>query len=322
MTSDESKKVVAGIDVASDELVVRVSVDDEIRRYSNAATGIRELVKVLQQLGVTLVVCEHTGRHEWALLEALWEHDIAVHCAHPKAVHNFAKALKVNAKSDPLDATTLMEYGMRMEAPPTQRPAPELCLLRELTARRQDLNDMLVKERNRLQAPGVSPVIKRSIRTHIKQLLAAIKALQAQVKELVRKHPTLERPINRLDQEHGVGLVSAAAIYANMPELGSLTRQTSAALAGLAPFLRESGKFSGQRKISGGRTLARTALYMVALTVVRKKDHPLSRLYKRLKAAGKHTSVALTAVMRKLIIRFNTVLRELRAQEQKMAVSA
>src|SRR5262245_862454 len=149
MIQNESKKVVAGVDVASKELVVRVSCDELVRRFTNTSKGIRDLVRFLSKQGATLVVCEHTGRYEQALLEARWARGIPVHCAHPKAVHNFAKALKVNAKSDPLDAATLMEYGLRMEAPPTPRPLPELRLLRELTARRQDLNDMLVKEQNR-----------------------------------------------------------------------------------------------------------------------------------------------------------------------------
>ena len=321
MTAEQSNKVVAGIDVASEELVVRVSSDGQIRRYANTAKGIRELMRQLGKLKVTLVVCEHSGRHEWALLEALWALQISVHCAHPRAIRNFAKALKANIKSDPQDALTLMEYGLRMEAPPTPRPASEACLLRDLAARRYDLNDMLVKERNRLQAPGVPPAIKTSIKNHLRQLQAAIEALEEQVKALVASCPELQRPISRLDEEYGVGLVSAAAIYSSMPELGTMTRQTSASLAGLAPFVRESGKYSGQRKIRGGRTQARVALYMVALTVIRKADHPLRAVYLRLKAAGKHTSVALTAVMRKLIIRFNTVLKELRAQEQIIPIS-
>lgn len=322
MTIHESKRiVVAGVDVASEELVVRVSCDSEVRRYANDSKGIEEFVRGARKLGVTLVVCEYRGRHEWALLEALWAKDIPVHCAHPEAVHNFAKALKANAKSDPLDAATLMEYGLKMDVVATPRPAPELTLLRELTARRQDLNDMVVKEQNRLKAPGVSTLIRNSIKSHVRQLKAALKTLEEQVKALVHQHPSLKAPVSRLDDEHGVGLVSAAAIYASMPELGTLTRQTAGALAGLAPFVRESGKFSGHRKISGGRTQARTALYMVALTVIRKHDHPLRRFYVRLKAAVKHTSEALTAVMRKLIVRFNTVLKELKAQQPIDAVS-
>lgn len=322
MSQEESKRIVAGVDVASRELVVRVSCEGVVRRYDNDAKGIAKLVRDAGKLGVTLVICEHTGRYEQGLMDSLWAKKMPVHCAHPRAVHNFAKALKVNAKSDPLDAATLMEYGLRMDVLPTPAPAPELSLLRDLTGRRTELNEMIVQETNRLKAPGVSTIKKTSLKNHISQLKASVKALEMQVKKLIEKHPSLQTPINRLDKEHGVGPVSAAAIYASMPELGTLTRQSSGALAGLAPYLRESGKYSGKRKISGGRTQARTALYMVALTVIRKKDHPLQLFYRRLKANGKHTSVALTAVMRKLIVRFNTVLKELVALDTTASVSA
>lgn len=320
MEQTENKRVVAGVDVSKDELVVRVSGDGKLYRFENSPEKIREFVKLAENLDVTLVVCEHTGRHECLLLEALWEGEVPVHCAHPRAVHNFAKALRTNAKSDPLDAATLMEYGLRMDLNPTPRPAPELALLRELTARRLDFNEMLVKEQNRLSAPGVSRVIQSSIKAHIRQMRASVKALEKQTQTLIEKYPSLKKPIQRLDEEPGVGIVSAAAIYSSMPELGTLTRQTAAALAGLAPYTRESGKYFGQRKISGGRKEVRTALYMVALSVIRMKNHPLSIVYRRLKEAGKRGAVALIAVMRKLIIRFNTILRELKAQEQIHAV--
>lgn len=315
MVQTEKKRVVAGVDVSKDELVVRVSCDKETRRFSNDRKGIQQLVRLSQKLGVTLVVCEHTGGYERAFVKGLWNAEIPVSCAHPKAVHSLAKALKVNAKSDPQDASTLVEYGLLMEPSPTPPPAPELELLQELTGRRQDLSQSLVQEQNRAQGPNVSPMLKRSIESHIRQLKAHLKVLEKQVRELVEKHPSLQKPICRLDDEYGVGLVTAAAIYGNMPELGTLNRQKAAALAGLAPFLRESGKFSGQRRISGGRTQVRTSLYMVALTVIRKSEHPLRNFYLRLKTLGKRSSVALVAVMRKLIIRFNTILQKLRAQE-------
>ena len=306
--------IVAGVDVASTELVVRVSSEAQVRRYANDLKGIRDLVNLFREKKVSLVVCEHTGRHEWGLLQALWKKGIPVHCAHPKSVHNFAKALNENAKSDPIDAGVLLEYGLRMDLCPTLPPKPELTALRELTARRDDLNEMLVKEKNRLCAPAISLSLKADIKNHIRQLKSALKALEKRMRALVLEHESLRTPIERLDEEHGVGLVSAAALYANVPELGTLNRQSAAALVGLAPFIRSSGKFAGQRKITGGRTLPRNALYLVALSVIRKHRHPLRALYSRLKKSGKKSMVAITAVMRKLIIHFNTVLKELRAQ--------
>jgi transposase len=317
MKNREDKSIVAGVDVASEELVVRISLDTKLLRFTNDPKGIRELIGVIRKCGVDLVVCEHTGRYEWELLVVLWKNKIPVHCAQPRAVHNFAKARKATAKSDPIDAETIMQYGLRMDLEPTAAPSDELIRLKELTARRDDLNGMLVQETNRIKAPSTSIALKKGIGAHIRYLKSALSKNAKEITSLIENNPSLKAPVECLDKEHGVGLVSAACIYASMPELGTLTRQTAGALAGLAPFLRESGKFSGHRKISGGRTLARNALYMVALTVIRKKEHVLRSFYLRLKKAGKHTSVALTAVMRKLIIRFNTKLKELRAQDLK-----
>jgi transposase len=312
MKHTEDKRVVAGVDVGSAELVVRISVDSKVLRFRNDPRGIRELIGIIKKFSVTLVVCEYTGRYEWDLLQALWKNKLPVHCAQPKATHNFAKAMKATGKSDPIDAGNLMEYGLRMDLIPTAPPSGEIIALKELTARRDDLNGILVQETNRLKAPGISTALKNNIKSHIRFLKTALEKNAREVAQLVNRHQSLREPVECLDNEHGVGLVSAACIYASMPELGTLTRQSTGCLAGLAPKLRESGKFSGQRKISGGRTQARNALYMVALTVIRKKDHVLANLYKRLKKAGKRTNVALVAVMRKLVVRFNTKLKELR----------
>jgi transposase len=322
MNNTEDKKVVAGIDVGSEELVVRISVDSKLLRYRNNPKGIRALVQVLRNLSVTLVVCEHTGRYEWELLLALWARKIPLHCAHPKATRNFAKAMKANSKSDPIDAEILMQYGLRMELELTVAPRAELIALKELTARRDDLNGMLVQETNRLKAPAISASLKSAIRAHLRYLKTALEKNAREIVDLVNKNPSIKIPIDCLDEQHGVGVLSAASIYASMPELGTLTRQSAGSLAGLAPLLRDSGKFSGQRKISGGRTQARNALYMVALTVIRKKNHVLSTFYKRLKKNGKKSNVALTAVMRKLIIYFNTKLRELRTPKTEILAIA
>jgi transposase len=322
MKKSEGKVVVAGVDVASAELVVRISSGSQVLRFSNDSKGIAELVRQVKQAKVSLVICEHTGRHEWNMVQALWKQAIAVHCAHPRSVRNFAKVLNENAKSDPVDSTVLMEYGIRMDPAPTPPPPQEIVALKEFTARRADLNQMLVQEKNRLSSPAISCRLKAGIKRHIQQLQNAIRNLERDMKQLVQQHASLQIPIARLDEEHGVGLVSAAALFASIPELGTLNRQTAGALAGLAPFVRNSGKFVGQSKISGGRTLARNALYMVALSVIRKRRHPMHKLFVRLKKNGKKTLVALTAVMRKLIIHFNTVLKELRAQEKIVAIPA
>lgn len=314
---NEGKMIVMGVDVSSEELVVRSSIDLKVLRFANNSKGIRQFVQICKKQLVTLVVCEHTGRYEWELLVALWDSAVPVHCAQPKAVHNFAKARKANSKSDPIDAETLVQYGLRMDLELTKRPSDELIALKELTARREDLNGMLVQEENRLKAPAISKGLKSQICSHIKFLKKELSKNAKAIAVLVDQKDSLKPFIKCLDEVHGVGLIAAASIYASIPELGTLTRQTAGAIGGLAPLLRDSGKFSGQRKISGGRYQARNALYMVALCVIRKKDHVLRAFYLRLKKLGKHTSVALTAVMRKILIYLNTKVKELRALEAK-----
>lgn len=311
MKNTEEKKIVAGVDVAKAELVVRGSWDTSVRRFENTANGVKKLLKVLKEHGCSLVVCEHTGRHEQLLVSTLFSKDMPVHCAHPKAIHHFAKARKATAKSDPIDAETIMLYGLTMELKPTQPPSPGLRRLQELAGRRDDLREMLIMEKNRLKAPGISSALKSDIRAVIKMLENRLQRNEQEIADLLKDEPSLAAPVQILCKEYGVGLISAALLYASMPELGTLTRQTAASLAGLAPILRDSGRYSGQRRIGGGRTLARNALYMVAMAAIRKKGSILQTVYLRLKRAGKRNMVALTAVMRKLIIRLNTVLKVL-----------
>ena len=324
MSKSNDNERIAGIDVSKAELVARFSIDTELRRYENSPTGIRVLVHDLRRGKITFVVCEHTGRHEWELLQSLWRNNILVHCAHPKAVSHYGKALKMNGKSDPIDAGVILEYGLGMRAKlePTTPPSEEMLALRGFVARREDLNKMLIDEKNRLTAPALSSETKGSLREHIRYLERMLNSIETEMRALVAKHDALKAPIECLDEEYGVAFISAASVFAIMPELGTLDRQSSAALAGLAPFIKASGKFAGQRKISGGRTAVRTALFMVAMTVIRNKKSPLRGFYLRLKAAGKHSSVAITAVMRKIIIRLNSRMKNFLTLKQKLPMSA
>lgn len=309
MGETESKQVVAGVDVASQELVVCISDNRKIRRFENRAKGLNCLVRELQKRRVALVVLEYTGRHERGLLKLLWKAQIPVHCAHPKSVHNFGKVLRANAKSDPLDALLLAEYGLAVKLAPTEPPAAETLEMQELASRRADLNEILVQERNRLYTPELPAWKRSSMQRHIRYLERELAAIESRMRQLTEKHGSLARPIATLTEEYGVGFLTAATVLAHVPELGKMNRQRVAALLGLAPFVRTSGKWVGQAKIYGGRTAARSALYMAALTVIRKRSHPLRGFYLRLKAANKKTNEALTAVMRKLAIRLNTRMK-------------
>jgi len=280
MESKQNKnKIVAGVDVSKAELVVRCSWADKVMRFDNTKSGVRKLTEVLKAGNVELVVCEHTGKYEQLLVATLHCSEIPVHCAHPKAVHYFAKARKASAKSDPIDAESIMLYGITMDLKPDSPLPPALKAAKELAERRDDLRRILVAEKNRLKAPDVSSSLKAGIRAMIKILKSHLKKNEQEMAKIAEKEPSIKQPIEILTKEYGVGLISAVTIYAAMPELGTLTRQTAGALAGLAPILRESGKFSGQRRIGGGRSIVRNALYLVAMTAIRQKGSPLQKFY-------------------------------------------
>lgn len=301
---------VAGIDVAKDSLVTRSYCSSHAWRTRNHLTSIKRLAKRLLKERVELVVLECTGRHELTLVSELRASGLAVHLAHPKAVRNFAKALKQNAKSDPLDAEVLMVYGIKMNPAPTPETPPEVRELKDLVARREDLNLMLVQEKNRLKTQGLLPWNIRFIRKTIRFIERQLEELQSLTQSLVQSHPKMNERVDKITQEHGFGSVNATILLANVPELGTLNRNQVGALTGTAPFIRSSGKYCGEAKIQGGRTGARRALYTAAMTVVRKKEHPLRRFYYRLVLIKqKPKNEALTAVMRKLAIRINSILK-------------
>jgi transposase len=226
----------------------------------------------------------------------------------PRLARDFARARGRLAKTDAIDARLLADYGQTMQPVPTPRPDPQMTLLDDLVTRRAQLVEDRAKERTRLQQATCSEV-RASLRQHIGHLDGQIKNLLARIAELVEASPSLKAKVQRLITVEGVGSLTASALLAALPELGTLSKNQVASLAGLAPFNRDSGAFRGTRSIRGGRIAVRTALYMAALTASR-FNPILKAFYQRLKAAGKPHKVALTAVMRKLLIYLNALLKK------------
>lgn len=304
-------KVIAGIDVDSNWLLVFVSTCKKEQRFKNSGKGVERLLKYLERRQVSLVVCEHTGRYEQLLCDALWDSEIPLHRAIPKAVRQFGRALGLNAKTDPIDCFVLAQYGQRMELSPTPRPAQEITELRHMVARYEDLKAALVQEKNRLCAPALPTWAQEEIRTSIEFIQENMKRIKRMMREHAQTHESLQAALECLKAQKGVGELTALILLAELPELGTLNRQTAPALVGVAPYNRDSGKFKGLRKIYGGRTTARCALYMATLSVIRERG-PLRSFYLRLLKRGKKKMVALVAVMRKLVMKLNSVMREFR----------
>ncbi len=255
----------------------------------------------------THVVCEATGGYEQAVVRVLQAAAIPVSIVEAGRVRYFARAQGQRAKTDPIDAAVLSEYGATFQPAATAPASPHQQQLAGLAQRRRQLLQMLAMERNHAEHYADSFRVRQSrqlakaLEKQITQCDEAIAALIAQDTELAHK-------AERLKAIPGVGPVVAATMLAEMPELGKLTTQTAAALAGVAPYNRDSGGQNGIRRINGGRGAVRCALYMATLSAVR-HDRILKEFYLRLRANGKKPLVAMTACMRKLVILMNRVLK-------------
>jgi len=280
-------------------------------RFPNTGSGVQAfLERAAAVLPQAFVVVEATGGYETELLVGLVTHGIAVHRADPRAASFFLRSLGRRAKTDRLDAQGLARYGAERHAelPRYELPAASLEQLSALLSRRADLLTMRTAERNRHQHPRYQ-ALEASIQAVLTVLQDQLAALEVQVAELIRRTPQLHAKATLLQQLPGVGPQTAQTLLAFLPELGTLTRRAAASLAGCAPHPRESGAWHGYRRTVGGRAVVKRALFMAALTA--RTHHPeLRAFYERLCQNGKPRMVALTALMRKLIVILNAKLRD------------
>ncbi len=274
---------------------------------SNTREGIARLLKRFKGQRLKLhVICEASGGYEKPIVRALQKSALAVSLVQANRVRQFARAAGVLAKTDQIDAAILVSFGRAMRPPPSVAQTEQIARLRELDAQRRHLSRLLSAEQNRLAQLSCAELrsLSRSLISKIKKQIATI---DARIASLIAQDQNLSVKAQKLISIVGVGARTAALLLAQMPELGSLNRAQAAALAGLAPFNRDSGSMRGKRTIFGGRRAVRTGLYMAALTAAR-YNHVLAPFYQRLCAAGKPSKVALTAVMRKLLLALNSAL--------------
>ena len=299
-------EVVAGIDVGKTQLDVSVG-SGAVQRFENSRAGITALVRWLKAAGVTVAVCEPTGGYERQLVKRLHTALPTVEVAHPNKVRAFARACGKEAKTDRLDAQVLSRYGTVMELEGTPAPSPERELLQDVLQRRQQLVGQRVQELNRLDK-GLSSGSQHSVTRHIRWLDKEIERLDQQYQATVQRSQDLRQRAQLLSSMRGVGDLTAAILTAFLPELGQLPGKALTALAGLAPWSRDSGQQRGYRAVRGGRGVVRRALYLAALSAVR-QDNSLQRFYQGLRQRGKPGKVALVAVMRKMLLQLNAIVR-------------
>jgi transposase len=300
--------VYLGIDIAKDSLEV-FGPGLRLQVANNAEGHGRLLVLAKELAGRAHFVCEATGGYERRLLACLLAQDERVSLLNPARVRQFGKATGRLAKTDRIDAELLAEYGRTLTPEPEPRPEPGLVELTDVVRRRAQLADLLGLQRTQRQQ-----LLDPALVTQLDQLMAVlerqIKDLETRLDELIDRDDGLGPRLQKLIDVEGVGRTTAISLLAELPELGRLNRRQIASLAGLAPFNHDSGGSCGQRHIRGGRAQVRRALYMAALTAAR-CNPVLGPFYRSLRARGKPHRVAITAVMRKLLVHLNQLVQDL-----------
>jgi transposase len=305
---DARKTLIVGIDVAKEKLDLGRSDAKVVVSFSNDATGIAPIVRLLTEAKPACIVVEATGGLERALCEALLDADLPVALVHPGRVRYLAKGLGIECKTDPIDAGVLVQFGQKAEPQLLAKRSKNEVELRDLVVCRRQLCTTRAQQVNR-RGTTVSKAALRSIDRVIDTLNKQIESLDKQIRRLIDTDDDFKHLDRLLQSVPGLGNVSSATMAAELRELGQADRGEISALVGVAPFNRDSGKHKGQRSIRGGRVALRCVLYMATLTAMRMNPVILS-FAERLKAAGKAGKVVVVACMRKLVTLINAMVRD------------
>lgn len=305
-----SEQFTVGIDVSRDRLDVHIRPSAEAFVVPRDGPGLAALVDRLRPIGPRLVALEATGGLEAVVVAALLGAGLPVVVVNPAQVRSFARALGKRAKTDPIDAAVIAHFAEATA--PEIRPLPDAAtrLLADLVARRRQIVEMIGSERQRLRhAPPIR--VRRSIERLLLALEKELADIDRDIDGAVRASPAWREAEDLLSSVPGVGPVTSRSLIAELPELGALDRKKIAALAGLAPFTRQSGTWKGKSFIGGGRTAVRTTLFMAAFVATR-FNPVLKAFYQRLLAAGKPKILAIVAVARRLLTILNAIIRDRR----------
>jgi transposase len=296
-----------GVDVSKPRLDIAVRPSGEQWSVGNDPVGLAQFVERLATGPCSLVVCEATGGLERALVAALSVAGVPVAVVNARQVRAFAQAIGRLAKTDRLDAAVLARFAEAVRPAPRPLPDPDRQGLEALVVRRRQLVEMRTMERNR--RARVEPRFRGQLEEHLAWLDRQLDQLDREVDDLLRRSPIWRAQDDLLRSAKGVGPVLSATLLARLPELGRLDHRAIAALVGVAPFNRDSGRAQGKRAIWGGRGPVRAALYMATLSATR--SNPVLRaFYRRLLQAGKPKKVALIACARRFLVILNAMLRD------------
>jgi transposase len=302
------EQIFVGIDVAKDRLAVHVRPSDEAFSVARDSEGLTALMQRLGPLHPYLVVVEATGGFEQTLAAALVSQAMPLAVVNPRQIRDFARATGQLAKTDALDAKAIARFAEAIKPEPRPVPNEQARALGELVARRRQVIEMMTAERNRRRQLSSRRLIK-SVDRLLAVLQKELSELEQELGEGIRGTPAWRERDELLRSVPGIGNVVARTLIADLPELGRLDRKKIAALVGIAPLNRDSGRMHGKRTTWGGRAKVRTALYMAAL-VASRRNPVLKAFYQRLISFGKPKKLALIAVMRKLLTILNAMVRD------------
>jgi transposase len=307
-STDVTAAVHVGIDVCKARLDVCLLPGGQTLSVENTDAGVAELVATLKQHPIALVLLEATGRYERRVASELLEAGVNVAVVNPRQARDFARALGKLAKTDQIDARTLAQFAQLGHARLCEKQPENAALLADLVTRRRQVTQMLASEKVRQQVPQ-----DKSTRAMIARVIRVLEQqredLDRRIAELIESDDDWRNKRELMSSVPGVGQTTASQLVADLPELGKLNRQQIAALVGVAPINRDSGRMRGRRTIFGGRAMVRCALYMAAFSAMR-CNTVIRRFADRLRAAGKPFKVIVIACMRKLLTILNVMLKE------------
>lgn len=297
-----------GIDISRDHLDIALWPSSSSQRFANTGPGIDELIAKLVDLKPTLVVYEPMGPMGRRLVDALAEAGIQSAAINPWRIRSFARAMSRRSKTDRLDAITIAEFAATIRPTASKAPNQEEYELHDLVGRRRQIAEMMRDDKIRRAHAGSDEAVY-SADVHLEWLKKESGRLDDLIDEAIEARSDWSHKRALLMTFKGVGPVASAALVADLPELGLLTRREIASLAGLAPMPWESGQSSGRRRIKGGRKRVRTALFMCTISAVGSNPR-IKSYFKSLRERGKTSKVAFVASMRKILITLNAMVRD------------
>lgn len=300
-----SQPTYAGVDISKHHIDATTAPSGD--RLNISSGDLDKLVAWMVRRKPQLVVIEATGGYERDAVAALVGAGLAVAVVNPRQVRDFAKASGRLAKTDRIDADVLAAFGLAIQPEPRPLRGEDASALRDLVVRRRQLLAMRKAEKNRLEM-HLSPTVRAGVERHLAFIDGEIKGADDDLDHLIRQSPAWRADDGLLRSVPGVGPVLARTLIAEMPELGQLNSRQIAALVGVAPFNRDSGKMRGTRSVWGGRPGVRSVLYMATLSAIR--CNPVLKVaYQHLRLAGKPPKVAIVACMRRLIVTLNAICK-------------